>query len=68
MVSAEAAPGAVAAWWILGALLIMPAWLGMNEMIFEVNTNAWWSLLGHLIYGFVLGAGVLLFRSMMQRS
>lgn len=56
------------AWWVLGALLIMPAWLGMDEMIFVVNTNAWWSLLGHLIYGLILGAGVLLIRSMMQRS
>lgn len=56
------------AWWVLGALLIMPAWLGMNEMIFVVNTNAWWSLLGHLIYGLILGAGVLLIRSTMQRS
>jgi len=26
-------------WWVLGALLIMPTWLGMNEMIFEVNTQ-----------------------------
>jgi uncharacterized membrane protein YagU involved in acid resistance len=42
-------------WWVLGALLIMPAWLGMNAMIFELNTNAWRSLLGHLIYGLLLG-------------
>ena len=56
------------AWWILGALLIMPAWLGMSEMIFEVDTNAWWSLLGHVIYGLILGVGVLVLRSMMQRS
>jgi uncharacterized membrane protein YagU involved in acid resistance len=55
-------------WWILGALLIMPAWLGMSEMIFELHTDAWWSLLGHLIYGLILGLGVLLLRSMMQRS
>jgi uncharacterized membrane protein YagU involved in acid resistance len=42
-------------WWVLGALLIMPAWLGMNEMIFELNTTAWRSLLGHLIFGLLLG-------------
>ena len=42
-------------WWVLGALLIMPAWLGMNAMIFELNTGAWRSLLGHLIYGLLLG-------------
>jgi hypothetical protein len=43
-------------WWIVGALLIMPAWLGMNEMIFEINENAWWSLAGHLVFGILLGA------------
>lgn len=42
-------------WWILGALLIMPAWLGMNEMILELNTTAWRSLAGHLAYGLLLG-------------
>jgi uncharacterized membrane protein YagU involved in acid resistance len=42
-------------WWVLGALLIMPAWLGMNEMIFELNTTAWRSLAGHLAYGLLLG-------------
>ena len=42
-------------WWVLGALLIMPARLGMNEMIFELNTTAWRSLVGHLAYGLLLG-------------
>jgi uncharacterized membrane protein YagU involved in acid resistance len=42
-------------WWVLGALLIMPAWLGMNEMILELNTSAWRSLGGHLSYGLLLG-------------
>jgi hypothetical protein len=42
-------------WWVLGALLIMPAWLGMNEMIFQLNTTAWRSLAGHLSYGLLLG-------------
>ncbi|MFI7577758.1 hypothetical protein [Micromonospora sp. NPDC049497] len=43
------------AWWVLGALLIMPAWLGMNEMIFQLNTVAWRSLAGHLAFGLILG-------------
>jgi uncharacterized membrane protein YagU involved in acid resistance len=42
-------------WWVLGALVIMPAWLGMNEMILELNTTAWRSLAGHLAYGLLLG-------------
>ena len=40
-------------WWVLGGLLIMPAWLGMG--MFTINTMAWMSLLGHLIYGLLLG-------------
>jgi hypothetical protein len=43
-----------AVWWVLGALLLMPARLGMEP--FAINTMAWWSLLGHLIYGLLLGA------------
>lgn len=42
-------------WWVIGALLIMPAWLGMNEMIFQLTTTAWQSLVGHLLYGLLLG-------------
>lgn len=40
-------------WWVLGALLLMPARLGMD--VFVVNTMAWQSLMGHLIYGLTLG-------------
>ncbi len=40
-------------WWVLGALLLMPARLGMD--VFVVNTMAWQSLVGHLIYGLALG-------------
>lgn len=40
-------------WWVLGALLLMPARLGMD--VFVLNTMAWQSLMGHLIYGLVLG-------------
>jgi uncharacterized membrane protein YagU involved in acid resistance len=45
-------------WWVLGALLIMPAWLGMSEMVFQFNKTAWQSLAGHLLYGLVLGVAV----------
>jgi hypothetical protein len=40
-------------WWVLGGLLIMPAWLGMG--MFTFNTMAWMSLIGHLVYGLLLG-------------
>ena len=55
-------------WWVLGALLIMPAWLGMNEMIFELNTTAWRSLVGHLAYGLLLGLVYALLGSRMRRG
>jgi hypothetical protein len=42
-------------WWVLGALLIMPAKLGMTDMIFHVGTTQWQSLMGHVIYGLLLG-------------
>ncbi|MGH2773701.1 MAG: hypothetical protein ACRDIU_11280 [Actinomycetota bacterium] len=42
-----------AAWWVLGALFLMPAKLGMPLFVF--NSMAWQSLMGHLIYGLVLG-------------
>jgi len=42
-------------WWVLGALLLMPAKLGMTDMIFTVGTTQWQSLSGHLIYGLLLG-------------
>ncbi|WP_353890643.1 hypothetical protein [Micromonospora sp. WMMA1363] len=43
------------AWWLLGALLVMPAWLGMNEMIFQLTAGAQRSLGGHLVFGALLG-------------
>jgi len=43
-------------WWVLGALIIMPTWLGMNDMVLQVNEMAWWSLVGHAMYGVLLGA------------
>ena len=40
-------------WWVLGALLIMPARLGMDVLVFD--SMAWLSLMGHVLYGLVLG-------------
>jgi uncharacterized membrane protein YagU involved in acid resistance len=56
-------------WWVLGALVIMPAWLGMSEMIFQVGQDQWLSLMGHLIYGLLLGVVyVLLVRRLTSRQ
>ena len=52
--------------WVLGALLVMPAKLGMQ--LFMVNTTAWQSLLGHLIYGLLLGVVYALVRTRLQRT
>ncbi|WP_246631627.1 hypothetical protein [Pseudonocardia nigra] len=42
--------------WVVGPLLIMPAWLGMP--LFMINGMTLMSLLGHVLYGLV-AAGVL---------
>jgi uncharacterized membrane protein YagU involved in acid resistance len=42
-----------ALWWVLGPLLLMPAMMGMP--LFMINEATWMSLLGHLIYGVILG-------------
>ncbi|HKY54392.1 MAG TPA: hypothetical protein VJM08_08810 [Anaerolineales bacterium] len=41
-------------WWVLGALILMPALLGMFENIFVIGQMQWMSLLGHIIFGVVL--------------
>ncbi len=41
-------------WWVLGALILMPAKLNMP--LFHFNTMAWQSLMGHVVFGLVLGA------------
>jgi uncharacterized membrane protein YagU involved in acid resistance len=41
-------------WWVLGALLIMPARLGMP--VFQLGEMQLQSLVGHLLYGIALGA------------
>lgn len=42
-----------AIWWVLGPLVLMPAMMGMA--LFAINTGALMSLMGHLIYGVILG-------------
>ena len=41
-------------WWILGGLILMPSKLNMP--LFHFNTMAWQSLMGHMVFGAVLGA------------
>jgi uncharacterized membrane protein YagU involved in acid resistance len=43
-------------WWVLGALVLMPLILGMNEMVFQVGTMQINSLIGHLIFGVIAAA------------
>ncbi|WP_380165583.1 hypothetical protein [Jannaschia sp. R86511] len=43
-------------WWVLGPLLLMPAAMGMP--VLTVDAVAGQSLLGHLLFGLVLGAVV----------
>ena len=42
-----------AIWWVLGPLMIMPAMLGMP--LFALNLTAVLNLMGHMMYGVVLG-------------
>lgn len=42
-------------WWVLGALILMPIGLGLANMVFQIGTTQWLSLMGHLIYGVVTG-------------
>ena len=41
-------------WWVLGALILMPALLGMFDKIFVIGQMQWMSLMGHIIFGVVL--------------
>ena len=56
-------------WWIVGALILMPVFLGMSPfaplMMEPMRPVAMGSLVGHLLYGIILGGGfVSLNRSM----
>jgi uncharacterized membrane protein YagU involved in acid resistance len=55
------------AWWILGALIIMPTWLGTDDMMFRITTGAWQSLAGHVMYGSLLGFGYGLVRAALHQ-
>jgi hypothetical protein len=52
-----------AAWWILGGLILMPLFLGMPAfaplMMPEMRPVAIGSLMGHLIFGLILGGAFL---------
>lgn len=41
------------AWWVLGALIMMPLMLGMSDMVLQIGQTQWFSLMGHMIYGIV---------------
>ena len=49
------------AWWILGGLILMPLFLGMSPFaplqMEPMRPVAMGSLIGHLIYGLILGGG-----------
>lgn len=51
-IGAGAVYGAI--WWVLGALILMPLMLGMNQMVFVIGDMQWMSLIGHVIYGVIL--------------
>jgi uncharacterized membrane protein YagU involved in acid resistance len=53
-------------WWVLGGLLLMPARLGMDLFVF--TTMAWQSLMGHVIYGILLGVVYGLVAPRLQRA
>lgn len=55
-------------WWVVGALWIMPAWLGMNEMIFEIGDPQWQSFVGHLFYGLLLAVTYLVMLPRVSRG
>jgi len=51
-------------WWVLGALILMPLFLGMQPfaplVMAPMRMVAMGSLMGHIIFGLILGAGVAL--------
>jgi hypothetical protein len=50
-----AATGALygVAWWIVGALILMPLMLGMGAMVLVIEQAQLMSLMGHLVFGIV---------------
>ena len=53
-------------WWILGALILMPVFLGMppfaSLLMAPMRPVAMGSLVGHLIYGIILGGGFVILK------
>lgn len=43
-------------WWVLGALILMPLMLGMNDMVLQIDQPQIMSLIGHIIFGVITGA------------
>ena len=39
----------------------------MDDMVFEIGDNQWWSLAGHLIYGLLLVAIYILGRPLLSK-
>lgn len=52
-------------WWVLGSLVIMPQKLGMP--LFQFNTATWQSLMGHMVFGAILGSLVVIIPSKMHK-
>jgi uncharacterized membrane protein YagU involved in acid resistance len=52
-------------WWVLGGLFLMPAKLKMP--LFHFDTMAWQSLMGHVVFGMVLGALVFMLPRRMHK-
>ncbi len=52
-------------WWVLGALILMPAMLGMFQMIFVIGQMQWMSLMGHIVFAIIIA---LVFKVLYQRG
>ena len=52
-------------WWVVGGLVLMPAKLGMP--LFQFDKMAWESLMGHVVFGMVLGALTVMIPSKMHK-
>jgi uncharacterized membrane protein YagU involved in acid resistance len=52
-------------WWVLGGLILMPAKLKMP--LFHFDAMAWQSLMGHVVFGMLLGALVFLMPRKMHK-
>ncbi len=52
-------------WWVLGALILMPAILGMFEMIFVIGQMQWMSLMGHIVFTAIMA---LVFKALADRG